>query len=200
MATSGKIGEVAVQKRLPKWWLPFSVALLSLIVGTLILVSGDFDLDEITYVFLAVPIISLLVAIWVITATTRSRRAPSLAVILILPVYWAVTLILFAYRLDVRFNVRWILRGGTYKASLMKQPKPRKGELRHLEWDGWGWAGMDTNVYLVFDPADSLAAPAARHSSGKFPGVPCAVPRVRKLESHWYAVEYYTSESWDECG
>lgn len=183
-----------------KWWWPVCAGIVSLVVGTLILISSAFDLWETAYLFLGIPLISVAVAISVFVAAKRSRRTPSLSIFLILPAYWAVTWILFAYRIDVRFKVRWVLGEKDYKSSMMKQPEPISGELRHMDWDGWGWAGMDTEVYLVYDPADTLAGPANTRSAGKFRGIPCEVPRVRRLESHWYAVEYYTGASWNECG
>jgi len=70
------------------------------------------------------------------------------------------------------------------------------GELKHIEWDGWGWGGQDTTVYLVYDPADSLAAAAKGQKPGKFNGIPCEVLRVRRLESYWYTVQFYTNEFW----
>jgi len=60
-------------------------------------------------------------------------------------------------------------------------------------------------VFLVFDPTDSLSAAAKSHSPGKFKGIPCEVPLVRRLESHWYTVRFYTDEYWGrrnalDCG
>ena|SRR5208283_2432312 len=43
---------------------------------------------------------------------------------------------------------------------------------------------------------DSLSAEAANHAPGKFNGIPCEVAQVRQLESHWYAVQFYTNEFW----
>ena len=68
-----------------------------------------------------------------------------------------------------------------------------------MEWDGWGFVGMDTTVYLVFDPTDSLSSAAATHQSGKFVGIPCKVPKVSRLENQWYAVTFYTNQYWDGC-
>jgi hypothetical protein len=82
----------------------------------------------------------------------------------------------------------------------MAQPTPPNGELRHIEWDGWGGFGAgDTVVYLVFDPDDSLAEPAHKHLSGKFKGIPCDVPKVHRLERNWYTVLYYTDYEWSNC-
>ncbi|MGA2249767.1 hypothetical protein [Terracidiphilus sp.] len=96
-------------------------------------------------------------------------------------------------------TVRWLFHSNSYKAELMAQPTPPNRELRHIEWDGWGGFGSDTDVYLVFDPDDSLAEPARKHLSGKFNGIPCDVPEVHRLERYWYAVLYYTNEEWNQC-
>ena len=70
---------------------------------------------------------------------------------------------------------------------------------RVIKWDGWVWAGQDTTVYLVFDPADSLSLAASSHLSGKFAGIPCEVPKVTRFESQCYAVTFYTDEEWGRC-
>jgi len=62
---------------------------------------------------------------------------------------------------------------------------------------GWlGWAGQDTVVYVVFDPRDSLSQAAISHQPGKYDGIPCEVFLVRRLESHWYTVRFYTNSDW----
>jgi hypothetical protein len=182
-----------------KWWLPFFAALGALIIGLSILISGAFDLIGLIYVYLGVPFASLLFAGYVFVVGRRKKQWPGLPILLILPVYWAVTWVLFANDYDVRNAARWILEAKNYKAAVLRQPATSNDELRHVEWDGWGWAGMDTTVYLVYDPEDSLSEPAKMHNSGKFGGIPCAVPRVQKLESHWYSVRYYTDATWNEC-
>ena len=107
-----------------------------------------------------------------------------------------------AYQVSFMFRapVRWALHRSEFKAQMKSLPNPATGELKHMEWDGWGWAGQDTVVYLVFDPTDSLANVASSHRSSKVPGVPCEFPRVQRLEKSWYAVVYFTDERWDECG
>ena len=65
---------------------------------------------------------------------------------------------------------------------------------------GWGFPGAgDTTVYLVFDPNNSLAAAAHSHAPGKYNGLPCEVFKVRRLEIHWYTVQFYTDTAWDDC-
>src|SRR5690349_17755194 len=96
-------------------------------------------------------------------------------------------------------NASWLLWSRDYKSKVLSRPSSLGGELKHIEWEGWGWAGMDTTVYLVFDPADSLSSAATRRLSGRFNGVPCEVFRVRRLESQWYTAQFYTGEDWDSC-
>jgi hypothetical protein len=94
---------------------------------------------------------------------------------------------------------RWLFKSREYKRRVMAQTPGSKAQLRHVEWDGWGWAGMDTTVYLVFDPDTALDHAATSGLPGKYPGVPCEVYRVRKLEDHWYTVQFYTESSWEHC-
>jgi hypothetical protein len=91
---------------------------------------------------------------------------------------------------------RWLFLSSSYKSKVLAQPVSASGELRHIEWDGWGWAGQDTTVYLVFEPTDALSVAAKSQQPSKFGGIPCEVYRVRRLESHWYTVQFYTNEFW----
>lgn len=99
----------------------------------------------------------------------------------------------------VRTTVRWIALSHHYKAEVLAQPASLRGEFKPVEWDGWGWAGMDTTVFLVFDPTDSLSVAAKTHQSGRFNGVPCTVNVVGHLENGWYSVQLYTGEDWEQC-
>jgi hypothetical protein len=95
----------------------------------------------------------------------------------------------------IRSTARWFVWSHCYKAAVLAQPNAT-GELKHIEWDGWGWAGQDTKVYLVFDPTDSLSTASQNHRPGKFNGIPCEVPVVERLEKDWYTVKFYTDEWW----
>jgi hypothetical protein len=95
----------------------------------------------------------------------------------------------------VRSAAKWLARSKQYKVEVLAQPSVRE-ELKHFQWDGWGWAGLDTTVYLVFDPIDLLSSAALKHRPGKFNGVPCEVPAVDRMEKNWYAVRFYTNEWW----
>jgi hypothetical protein len=107
---------------------------------------------------------------------------------------------------SIRSATKWLMWSQRYKREVLAQSGGTAGELKHIEWDGWGFPGAgDTTVYLVYDPTDSLSAAAKSNQPGKFVGIPCAVPLVSRLESGWYAVRFYTEESWGrrnglDCG
>jgi hypothetical protein len=97
----------------------------------------------------------------------------------------------------VRTEIRWLTWSREYKTRVLAQPVSGSGGLKHVEWDGWGWGGQDTTVYLVFDPNDLLAPAATSDKPGKYESLPCEVARVSRLESHWYTVQMYTnSDCW----
>jgi hypothetical protein len=102
----------------------------------------------------------------------------------------------FGHNSTISNTARWIFRSRQYKAEVLARPNPTSEQLKHIEWDGWGWAGQDTQVYLVFDPTDSLSEAAKSRHPGKYKGLPCEVFRVRQLESQWYTVQFYTDEWW----
>lgn len=147
------------------------------------------------YLYLFLPLaLSLALIVGLVLA---KRHALSIVVATV--VFCGVTWWLFQNADAVKDTVRWRLYGQSYQRRVLAEPE-QAGQLRHGEWDGWGFAGSDTTVYLVYDPSNSLAGAASQHAAGKFAGIPCPVPSVRRLASHWYAVEFYTDESWASCG
>jgi hypothetical protein len=96
-------------------------------------------------------------------------------------------------------KTRWLFHSNQYKARVLSERRESNGLLRHVEWDGWGFAGNDTVVYLVFDPVDVLSTAANRAAPGKYPGLPCEVARVKRLSQHWYTVQFYTDTDWNHC-
>lgn len=102
---------------------------------------------------------------------------------------------------SVRTTTRWLIWSRKYKAEVLAQPAPANGELRHIEWESSGWAGMDTTVFLIYDPTDSLLVAAKTSEAGEFNGIPCEVAQVRQLESHWYIAifGFYVDEDWRGC-
>jgi hypothetical protein len=160
------------------------------------LVVTNSDLSGFLYFLVAVPITSIGLVIFAIRKRGRSR----LTVIATLLSYWLISGLVFRHFSEVRDASRWLFQAKTYKTGVLAMPTSPNGEFRHVEWEGWGFAGAgDTTVYLVSDPSDSLWVPAKYHLSGKFKGISCAVYRVHRLEKHWYTVAFYTDTSWGQC-
>jgi hypothetical protein len=180
-------------------WRLLCYAALVAAVAFLPFILYDFDFFEFLYILVLVPTASLILALILLALAIREKRLPSLSVLLMLPVFWLVSWALFKNSFELRSMARWTLEANNYKAKVLAQAVSPSGELRHIEWDGWGFAGEDTVSYLVFDPNDSLSTAARDHSPGKFAGIPCAVSRVRRLESHYYIVLFYTDTDWDHC-
>lgn len=99
-----------------------------------------------------------------------SRRELATAVIVV--TFCAVSAVVFLGSYRLRTFTRWLLWSGQYKQEVLTEPTPFKGDLKHIEWDGWGGFGQDFTVFLVFDPTDSLSEPARNDQFGKFKGVP----------------------------
>jgi hypothetical protein len=177
------------------WRLPLYTAVAALIVF-LPLVILSADLGVILYLFVAIPIVSVVL----LTLAVRKKGRQRLAMLSMLVVYWAVSAVLVENDTTLREAARWSLWSRRYKADVLRQPDSASGELKHAEWDDWGFAGANNTVmYLVLDPNDSLAAQAKSHPAGRFSGIPCEVYRVRRLESHWYSVLFYTDTDWGHC-
>lgn len=182
------------QKRF-SWRLPFYAAVgESIALLLLFAYSADASL---LYLVLVVPIFCLTFLILLLIAAIRKRPHQCLSIFVTIVAFLAVSGALLTEHNTLRPMLRWILWSHHYKAELLASPNSPKGELKHVEWDisGWGPIGP-TIVYLVYDPTNSLSAAAKSHKPGQFSGIPCEVPRVQRLESHWYAVTFYTEESW----
>jgi hypothetical protein len=130
----------------------------------------------------------------------RARRQLSARVVVL-----AVVLLLlglagaWTLSFSMRTTVRWALSASRYKRQVLDLPQAAGGHLRHIEWDGWGFAGENTVAYLVFDPSDQLKSAGPTRRAGKLPGLPCDVYQVRQLDSSWYTVLFYTDTDWEHC-
>jgi O-antigen ligase len=184
------------------WRLPSIAALLAFVVFISLTVCQS-DTALFTYLFLVGPIL-VLVSIWLIAYIITGKGRPKrLTLLSTLAIIWVLTPILFLvhlkYQFAIRTTARWLVWSRDYKEKVLAQPASANGDLRHAEWDGWGWGGNDTVAFLVFDPTDSLSAAALNHQSGKYAGIPCKVPSVSRLESRWYTVVFYTDQNWGDC-
>src|SRR5579859_1436450 len=88
----------------------------------------------------------------------RRKVLPILFALLLVALIWIDT--------TLHYKWRWLWSARSYKASVLSQPE-RPNEWKHVEWDGWGFAGQNTDVYLVFDPTDGLATAARDGLPGK---------------------------------
>jgi hypothetical protein len=151
------------------------------------------DVSIMGYALFAVPATFLLavLAIW--------KKGKRTQIFTALATFWLVSIPLLANYMTVRTTFRWIVVSHSIKKKVLAEPLPSDGELRHVDWDGWGMFSLNTSAFVVFDPTNSLSAAAKNHERGRFPGIPCEVARVRRLENQWYAVEFYTGGEWGPC-
>ena len=172
------------------WWLPLCAA-----VGTLIaylpITALDIDIGWLLYAFVVTPLVSL-VLIAIAIGSSGGRR---LAILSMLAVYGILSWATLSNYPDARAEARWLLHSREYKAQVLAQPSSPNGALRHIDWDGWGMAGQDTEMYLTYDPSNSLAHKDP--STGTFGSLHCDVWRIQRLENHWYSVTFYTDEGWE---
>jgi hypothetical protein len=151
------------------------------------------------YVIFVVPVVSIFLVIFLFAAAIAKKPRECLSILATLIIYWAISAALVMNYSTIRSSARWLIWSGDYKSKVLEQQAPLNGELKHIEWDDWGWGGENTTMYLAFDPTDSLSMAAQSHQPGKFNGIPCQVYRLRRLESHWYTVLFYTNEIWGRC-
>lgn len=175
------------------WRLLSSVAIGASIIFLSLIAYTPYSF---VYLPLVTLVIGLVLVVLLVTASVRRRRHECLSLSLTLLALIGVTGGFFLNRAGLRPHLRWLLWSRGFKAEVLAQPAPANGDLRHIEWEATGFAGVANNtVYLVFDSTNALS----KHSSGNFDGIPCKVPRVRRLESQWYAVYLYTDEVWGQC-
>lgn len=168
-----------------------SILLLSLIVYS--------PYGDVLNVLFISPILCLTCLLLMAASAIDKRPGQCLSALLTLVAFVAVSYVLHTKNDIVRASSRWLLWSHFYKAEVLAQPAPASGELRHIEWEATGFAGVANNtIYLVFDPTDLLSPAARSHSPGKYRGIPCEVLLVHRLESHWYSVRFYTDEEWGQ--
>jgi hypothetical protein len=180
------------------WQLPIYAAVGA--SGVLLFLFIYSQQGGLLYLFLIAPIGFLVCLVLFVVAAIRKRPRRSLSMLLTLVSFLAVSAALLKNEGALRPWLRWFLWSQRFKAEVLAQPTPANGELKHIEWDGWGGAPVgDWTAYVVFDPTDSLSAVARSSSHGKFMGIPCDVDQVRQLESGWYSVTLGMNQWWDRC-
>jgi hypothetical protein len=167
------------------WRLPIWGALGAVILLLPTLIWGNDAGAFFGSIALAVLIAVILLAV----ALTKLRRQ-SFAVAAMICIFSVLVLSLFRSSDYLRTTTRWLIHSQSYKMQLLNQPTP----------SDWGFPGAgDTAVYLVNDPSDRLEEATKKQVPGKFSGIPCEAARIRRLESHWYTVLFYTDTDWSHC-
>jgi hypothetical protein len=150
---------------------------------------------------LGTAVIAVIAGVILLVILSRTIRRQTMAVAAMVAIFAAACWLLSRTSDQIHTMGRWHIQSRTYMAKILAQPNSDDGSLKHLEWDVWGFPGAgDTTEYLVFDPNDSLAIAAKSHSPGRYSGIPCEVPSVRRLEKNWYTVLFYTDTNWNHCG
>lgn len=194
------MGDMSAKGRF-SWRLLLGATVTGLSVFTVI-ATCQADTSLFLNVFVVAPALLVVSIATLIYAVIRRRQLR--AILATLAVLWAIAVCSFLYNREhpfaIRETARWLIWSHEYKEQVLAQPASPNGDLKHVEWDASGFAGVANNTaYLVFDPADTLSAVAKNNQTAKFNGVPCQVRTIRRLENHWYAVLFYTDQTWGEC-
>ena len=179
------------------WALPVGAAAGLLILSSALIVYTPYAEFPLMLVVMPLVCITLLVLLLVASVRKRKRLQASAAIALVAVI--ASSFAVLKLQEPIRESLRWLLWSNRFKSELLLAPPPRQGELRHIEWEATGFAGVANNTtYLVFDPKDVLNSAARVGLPGKYTDLPCEVLKVRRLEAHWYSVRFYTDEAWGE--
>lgn len=180
------------------WILPLCVIVGSCVVLLSLVLWSPYG--DLLGILIIAPIVYLVCFVLTVESAIQRRPREFLLALFILAAVVAVSGVLHTKKDVVRASIRWLLWSRHYKAEVLAQPTLEGGGLKHIEWEATGFAGVANNtVYLVFDPTDSLSTAATTRSPGKYSGIPCEVVLVRRLESRWCSVLFYTDERWGDC-
>ena len=188
------------------WHLPTYAAIVKFVVLISIAICPTDPVLFLTVLVVAptLLVISTILIVLLVRAAFGRRHRQLLSILATLAILWAIPTSLFFFEHEhpyaIRETARWLAWSHEYKDKVLAQPTPANGDLKHIEWEASGFAGVaNVTVYLAFDPADTLSTAAKSHRPGIFNGIPCEVLTVRRLESHWYAVLFYTDQTWGQC-
>src|ERR1700735_4768680 len=174
--------EKTAQRDQFNWRLPVAALLGTPLIFLIVAISQS---ESLVYLFLVVPIISVVLIVLAVYSAIARKKGRCVPILSMLAIFWVLSVPLFKNYLAIRSAGRWLIWSNDYKAQVMAQPNPSNGNLKHLNWDGWGWGGENTEVYLVFDPSDSLSAAAKIHQPGKFSGFAFQGALLFCLGSNW---------------
>jgi hypothetical protein len=141
-------------------WVPPSCVVAGAIVVFMWLMVWSAYAEFLYFLFFA-PIIFLTCLVLLVAAAIQRRPRQCLLMLLTLVAFSGASWALSKNEGTLRPSMRWLLWSHRFKAEVLAQPAPVNGELRHMEWEATGFAGVaNETVYLVFDPTDSLSVAA----------------------------------------
>jgi hypothetical protein len=179
------------------WALPAGTAAAVLIISAILIVWTPYAVFPLLFVL--IPLVCLTLLVLLLVASVRKSKRLQISSAIAFAVVIAISFGILRLHDSIRESLRWLLWSNRFKSELMALPSSPHDQLKHMEWEATGFAGVaNDTLYLVLDPTDSLAPAARSGSPGKFTGLPCEVLKVRRLEAHWYAIRFYTDEAWGE--
>jgi hypothetical protein len=174
----------------------FIGALTAFVMYLPFLYFKNFDFESLFYL-LCLLLGTVVLAVAIIARRLAIKRWTNWRLFVTVAAFLAVSVSMFLSTEYLRPWARWVIASGKYQNLVLQQKPDRGSGLRHLEWDGWGWAGMDTSVQLVYDPTDSLGRELKQNPNGRFAEVALKTAKVQRLGKNWYSLTLYTNEPWD---
>ena len=165
-------------------------------VFTLIAFSKEWDFGGFFFIFLTTPIVALCILIVSGIKAFQRRFRMSLSFIVAAVAYCVASWLLLKFSTDLHAEILWALHSKEYKADVLSQSAADSG-LKHIYWFGWGFAGGGTDMYLAYDPTNSLSHKDPH--TGRFGSLHCdEVWKVHRLQDKWYTVTFDTNTGLDD--
>jgi len=176
------------------WGFLIVGALVGFILYLPFLYLRQFDLESIGYIFCLI-LLTIALSVGIVIRRIFAKRWISPRLVLVALGFLGVSVLMFHSDAHLRPWARWIVASQRYMCLVLKQqPDPQTG-LRYAEWDGWGWAGTDTSVELVYDPTDTLGREIKLNPKGRFAAVAEKTAFVQRLGPGWYSLTLYADET-----
>jgi hypothetical protein len=175
------------------WAFPIVGALAGFVLYLPFLYVEHFDLESIGYILFLI-LLTVVLCVGIVLRRFFVKRWVSLRPVLVVLGFWGISALMFVSTDRLRPWARWLVASRHYTSLVLKQQADPKTGLRYAEWDGWGWAGMDTSVELVYDPTDTLGCEIRHNPKGRFAELAEKTAFVQRLGPGWYSLTLYTGE------
>jgi hypothetical protein len=178
----------------PKVWLPlFGSVVAAICCWTPFLYLKSFDFESLFYLAFLL-LITLALGLIVILRRIFYKKWVKHYTWIAVVTFVCVSFAMSHSETHLRPWARWLIASSSYKSQVIAQPITDPSGIRFIEWDGWGWAGMDTNVYLIYDPSDTLKFGAHKVQGKKSVEITEKAQFIQRLEHNWYSATLFTSE------